>query len=259
MVFLIVKNWLIRGIILESLIVIISLLAALAFLIGLIKPAWVKMPSRIGASVVYGIIFICASTLGSTLYPTEKSSVVATDKPVDEKPLEPARFDKADILLGDYRQETKDKRLEIVSDYVKFKGVPESATDSFYACLSEHSFTKADDLALGDVLGWCDSDYSQDPKSFAKRINFDMFQGNFSGWNGSYRPLEKLIKQGMNDDSSYKHVSTIYQLSLGRDPHAVVKTTFRGTNAYGGVVKQTVAARVDIRTGDIIQMALLNK
>jgi len=254
----------------ETIIAMISLLTMLAFFIGLIKPAWVKMTSRIRSSVVYGIIFICVSTLGATFYPTEKiSGVAATDRPVDEKPLEPAtdklvpadekplepaRFDKSDMLLGDYRQEAKDKRREIVSDYVKSKGVPESATDSFYACLSEHSFTKADDLALGDVLGWCDADYSQDPKSLAKRINFDVFQGNFSGWSGSYRPLEKLIKLGMNDDKSYKHVSTTYRLSLGRDPHAVVKTTFRGTNAYGGVVKQTVAARVDIRTGDIIQI-----
>lgn len=58
----------------------------------------------------------------------------------------------------------------------------------------------------------------------------------------------------MNDDSSYKHVSTTYRLLLGSDSHAVVKTTFRGTNAYGGVVKQMVAARVDVRIGNIVQL-----
>lgn len=55
----------------------------------------------------------------------------------------------------------------------------------------------------------------------------------------------------MNDDSSYKNVSTAYHLILNKDPHAVVKTTFRGTNTYGGVVKQTVAARVNVRTGEV--------
>ena len=83
------------------------------------------------------------------------------------------------------------------------------------------------------------------------KINLDVFQGNFSGWDGSYRPLEKLIKASMNDDSSYKHVSTVYHLILNKDPHAIVKTTFRGTNAYGGMVKQTVAARVNVRTGEV--------
>ncbi|HFS3094400.1 TPA: hypothetical protein ACHYLR_005320, partial [Escherichia coli] len=48
-----------------------------------------------------------------------------------------------------------------------------------------------------------------------------------------------------------KHVSTVYHLVLNKDPHAIVKTTFRGTNAYGGVVKQTVAARVNVRTGEV--------
>ncbi|MNE67328.1 hypothetical protein D3C80_1629270 [compost metagenome] len=84
--------------------------------------------------------------------------------------------------------------------------------------------------------------------------NLDAFQGNFSGWDGSYRPLEKLIKKSMNDDSSYKHVETVSHLVLGKDPHAVVKTTFKGTNAYGGVVTQTVSARVDINTGEVVKV-----
>ena len=58
----------------------------------------------------------------------------------------------------------------------------------------------------------------------------------------------------MNDDSSYKHVSTVYHLVLNKDPYAIVKTTFSGTNAYGGVVKQTIAARVDIRTGEVVSI-----
>lgn len=66
--------------------------------------------------------------------------------------------------------------------------------------------------------------------------------------------IEKLIKDNMNDDSSYKHVSTVYHLVLNKDPHAIVKTTFRGTNAYGGVVKQTISARVDVRTGEVVSI-----
>lgn len=240
--------------ILETLILLVALLAALAFFIGLIRPQFVRMPSRLGSSVIYGIIFICATTLGATFYPTEKNITEARVEAVDATPKEPAKFEQADMLLGIYRKEPKEKRHEIVSNYIKFKGVPDSDAGGFYACLSEYTFTKANDLALGEVLDWCEGDYNEDPSSLAKRVNLDAFQSNFSGWDGSYRPLEKLIKQEMNDDSSYKHVSTTYRLLLGNDPHAVVKTTFRGTNAYGGVVKQAVAARVDIRTGDIVQI-----
>lgn len=47
------------------------------------------------------------------------------------------------------------------------------------------------------------------------------------------------------------HPINMSQLLLGKDPHAVVKTKFKGTNAYGAVVTQTVAARIDIKTGDV--------
>ncbi|EOS93854.1 putative prophage protein [Erwinia tracheiphila PSU-1] len=120
--------------------------------------------------------------------------------------------------------------------------------------MSEYTFTKDDDLKLGDVLGCCFNDFERDPKSLNNKINLDTFKNNFSSWDGFYRPLEKMIKASMNDDSSYKHVSTVYHLILNKEPHAIVKTTFRGTNSYGGVVKQIVAARVDVRTGDVVSI-----
>lgn len=160
-------------------------------------------------------------------------------------------FEYGEKTLKEYRSEPKKTRHDIVNSYIDFKKVPVTASDAFYACMSEYTFTKDDELKLGDVLGWCFNDYENDPSSLNNKINLDTFQSNFSGWDGSYRPLEKLIKDNMNDDSSYKHVSTVYHLVLNKDPHAIVKTTFRGTNAYGGMVKQTVAARVDVRTGEI--------
>lgn len=59
----------------------------------------------------------------------------------------------------------------------------------------------------------------------------------FSGWDGSYRALEEMILKTMHDDSSYKHVKTTYRLALNqKPPYAIVKTQFKGTNTYGGVV-----------------------
>ena len=238
----------------EGLIVFVALVSVVAFFIGLIKPQWVRMPSRMGSSVIYGIIFICASMLGAALYPTEHKNSVVESEPKVEAPKAPAVFEHADLKLVEYRRKSQADRHEIVSDYVRFKGIPASDGDGFYACLSQYSITKSEELPLGEVLGWCDASYQKDPKSMTEYTNLDAFQKNFSGWDGSYRPLEKLIKQSMNDDSSYKHVETVSHLVLGKDPHAIVKTTFRGTNAYGGVVKQTVAARVDVRTGEVVSI-----
>ncbi|WP_032697499.1 hypothetical protein [Raoultella planticola] len=236
----------------DTVIAFLSLALFIAFIVGLIKPSLVRMPNRKRSSAVYLGGCLALGVIGSILWPTEKSQPVAkTDVPaVKAEPAKPT-FEYADKTLKDYRNELKETRHDIVKGYVGFKGVPVSSADAFYACMSEYTFTKDDTLKLGDVLGWCFNDFEKDPQSLNNKINLDAFKGNFSGWDGSYRPLEKLIKVSMNDDSSYKHISTVYHLILNKDPHAVVKTTFRGTNAYGGVVKQTVAARVNVRTGEV--------
>ena len=35
--------------------------------------------------------------------------------------------------------------------------------------------------------------------------------GQFSIWNGEHTQLKKLIKQNLNDESSYKHIETTYR------------------------------------------------
>lgn len=239
----------------DTVIAVLSLVLFLAFIVGLIKPSLVKMPNRKRSSAIYLGGSMALGVIGSILWPTETNQpLVKDDAPaVVAAPAAPV-FEHADKTLKEYRNESKENRHKIVNSYVAFKSVPASATDAFYACMSEFSFTKDETLKVGDVLGWCFSNFESEPNSLNDKINLDTFMGNFSGWDGSYRPLEKLIKASMNDDSSYKHVETVYHLILNKDPHAIVKTTFRGTNAYGGVVKQTVAARVDVRTGQVVSI-----
>lgn len=234
------------GIVLELILSFVSFVAFVAFVLGLIKPQWVRMPSRKRSSAIYGFSFLFVGMLSAILYPLPRQEVAVKSEVVEEKP---AVFEHADLTLVEYRRKPQADRHQIVSDYVKFKEIPADDGDGFYACLSQYSITKSEELPLGEVLGWCDAGYQKDPKSLAEYTNLDAFQGNFSGWDGSYRPLEKLIKKSMNDDSSYKHVETMSHLVLGKDPHAVVKTRFKGTNAYGGIVTQTVTARININTG----------
>jgi len=239
----------------DTVIAFLSLALFIAFIVGLIKPSLVRMPNRKRSSLVYLGGCLALGVVGSTLWPTEKSQTVAKhDAPaVVASPATPT-FEYSDKTLKEYRNESKENRHKIINSYVDFKSVPISARDAFYACMSEFSFTKDDALKVGDVLGWCFNDFESDPNSLNDKINLDTFKGNFSGWDGSYRPLEKLIKASMNDDSSYKHVETVYHLILNKDPHAIVRTTFRGTNAYGGIVKESISARVNVKTGEIISI-----
>ena len=58
-------------------------------------------------------------------------------------------------------------------------------------------------------------------------------------WDGSHTQLTQLIKSLMNDPDSYKHVKTLYG---DQDSVILVTTTYRGKNAYGGVVTETISA-----------------
>ena len=78
----------------------------------------------------------------------------------------------------------------------------------------------------------------------------EMIEEQFSVWDGSHRELTKFIKESMNDPSSYEHVKTAYE---DREDYLIVETTFRGKNAFGGIVKNTVRAKVSL-DGKIIEI-----
>lgn len=72
----------------------------------------------------------------------------------------------------------------------------------------------------------------------------------FSAWDGSHRKLEIFIKNIMNDPDSYDHVKTVY---WDKGNYLIVKTTFRGNNAFGGKVINWVRAKVDM-DGNIVNI-----
>lgn len=72
----------------------------------------------------------------------------------------------------------------------------------------------------------------------------------FSTWDGSHLNLTKVIKDAMNDPKSYQHVETVY---WDKGDYLVVQTTFRGKNAFGGVVKNTVKAKVSL-SGNVLEI-----
>jgi uncharacterized protein YaaR (DUF327 family) len=55
----------------------------------------------------------------------------------------------------------------------------------------------------------------------------------------------------MHNPDSYEHVQTrVWDMG----DHLVVSTTYRGTNAFGGIVKNFIKVKVDIDSGTILQV-----
>lgn len=78
----------------------------------------------------------------------------------------------------------------------------------------------------------------------------ELIKKQFSAWDGSHPALTRIIKKSMNDPKSYDHVETGY---WDQGDHLIVKTTFRGKNAFGGVVVNWVKAKVDLK-GNVIEL-----
>jgi hypothetical protein len=75
-----------------------------------------------------------------------------------------------------------------------------------------------------------------------------MIERHFSSWDGSHMGLTAMIKKNMNEPGSYEHDNTRY---LDNGDHLIVITSFRGKNAFGGVVKNSVRAKVDLE-GNVV-------
>jgi hypothetical protein len=78
----------------------------------------------------------------------------------------------------------------------------------------------------------------------------EQIKAGFSSWDGSHRQLEELIKKNMNDPDSYKHDATEYTDKGG---YLIVSTRFRGKNAFGAMMLNTVKAKCGL-DGNVIQI-----
>jgi hypothetical protein len=93
-----------------------------------------------------------------------------------------------------------------------------------------------------------EGDLASVPEAGHQETRKERIERQFSVWDGSHRGLTKTIKDAMNDPRSYEHVETV---SWDQGDYLVVRTTFRGKNAFGGVVKNWIKAKVDL-DGNVI-------
>lgn len=83
-----------------------------------------------------------------------------------------------------------------------------------------------------------------------EEIREEKFKRAFSAWDGSHRELTQVIKGAMNDPKTYEHVKTVY---FDKGDFFIVTTEFRGANKFGGVVLDSVSAKVDLE-GNLLEL-----
>lgn len=167
-----------------------------------------------------------------------------------------ARVDLLGADLEAYAKAKKEDRVEVIRSYSSANALPAAMEGDIYNFLSEATYTKNKTVKIAEVLGWAKSEITANGGKFrAPHYNLDSLPGQFSVWDGSHRNLEKLIKKGMNDEDSYKHIETLYNLILSGPgaPYVKLATTFSGKNAFGATVKNTVHAKARL-DGTVFEM-----
>lgn len=161
------------------------------------------------------------------------------------------KYDEA-VSLADKCHSAKDQTvLELAeqarSELIKLKN--QQKIDDLLNKLKDVPETKLEkQIELYDELLTLDpenSEYKTQNAKLQKELERQkLINSQFSSWDGSHRKLEKYIKSKMNDPDSFKHVETKY-IDNGSD-NLIIITSFRGKNAFGGVIVNTVTATVDL-------------
>lgn len=93
------------------------------------------------------------------------------------------------------------------------------------------------------VYGMISSAFQEPPQLSPDQARKQRLEQHFSKWDGSHERLTPIIKASMHNPDSFEHVKTTYR---DQGETLLVTTQFRGTNAFGAVVTQTIRAVVDL-------------
>ena len=89
-------------------------------------------------------------------------------------------------------------------------------------------------------------------KNQRSKLIKDKVRSQFSSWDGSHRLLVKKVKEVMHDPDSFAHDTTSHRL-LPNDAGIQVSMIYRGKNAFGAVVRNSITAQFDMN-GNFIKL-----
>ena len=145
----------------------------------------------------------------------------------------------------------KQKAEKTQSLLVKLKAVPATELEENKNLYQQLSNMHPDNEKYKEKLAHYTAKIEEEKQAkIAAEARKKRIELQFSAWDGSHNNLERLVKKAMNDPDSYEHDETVYW-DMG--DHLVVKATYRGKNAFGGVVRNFVKAKVSL-DGDILQI-----
>lgn len=193
-------------------------------------------------------IFINENKISDALTVLDKSqelNTVKSENPAFELEEKITKLQSSEFLkktLADMSDSDFDllKKGELKTSFINHDGL----NKLFLTKLQENADQRAVYIAEVEELRKKEQEEAEKKKLEEEaKARTEMIEKQFSAWDGSHIKLTRLIKDSMNDPDSYEHVETKY---WDMKDHLIINATFRGKNAFGGVVKNTVKAKVSL-------------
>lgn len=161
----------------------------------------------------------------------------------------------------DYYEQYSDKtNKELQANGSDLRGIAQSFSNThniiekdiniIYDCLGSLIYTKKSDAPFKETLQICKDEYKANTNAIY--YNESWLRKEFSPWNGSYLPLEKIIQKYTKEAKSYQHLKTSSQMNItDKRPHMFVSIDFRAANIDGYMLDRTMEAKVDAKTKEL--------
>lgn len=141
----------------------------------------------------------------------------------------------------------------IAQSFSNTHNIKKEYIDTMYDCLGSLIYTQKPESLFETTLKICKDDYEQ--KKNLTYYNESWLRKDFSRWNGTYRPLEKIIQKYIKEAKSYEHIKTTSTMNLkDKRPHMFVSIDFRAANIDGYMLSRTMQAKVDAKTKEIYDL-----
>ncbi len=166
----------------------------------------------------------------------------------------------SDSFYKNYLSKTNKELQDFGSD---LKGMAQSFSNdnniqkeylnTMYDCLGSLIYTRKADALFKITLQICKDDYLENKK--LTYYNQSWLRKEFSHWNGSYLPLQKIIQKYIKEAKSYEHLKTTHTMNFtDKRPHMFVSIDFRGANIDGYMLNRTMEVKVDAKTKEMYDL-----
>ncbi len=144
--------------------------------------------------------------------------------------------------------QTLGKELQgIAYSFAQDNKMIETYKNTMYDCIGYSIYNTDETASFNTTLQTCKNDYDKGKTMIY--FNHAWLVKDFSRWNASYLPLERIIQKHLKQAKSYEHLKTTHTMNFtDKRPHMFVSIDFRGANIDGYMLNRTMEVRVDART-----------